>query len=115
MESNNSEHRIIGLRNSVVGPIEDVRHPEKYFVFIFLLSMMNCICKIILEGVAKKFENGRGFEVGVARWAKRVFCSPGYADSKNIYVDHEIQDDGHLQSGRVVDAIKLLPLFINFI
>ena len=58
--------------------------------------------KKFLVGVAKNLKNGRGFEVGVAKWGKRVFCSPGYADSKNIYVDPEIQDDGHLQPGHTL-------------
>ena len=43
--------------------------------------MMKCIWKKNLVGVAKIFENGRVFEVGVAKWGKRVYCSPGYTDS----------------------------------
>ena len=47
---------------------------------------MNCIWKKNLVSLAIIFQNGGVFEVGVAKWAKRVFCSPSYADSKNIYV-----------------------------
>ena len=74
--------------------------------------MMNYIFKKIWWAWLKFFEMGVVFQVGVAKWAKRVFCSPGCADSKNICDWSEIQLAPHLQSGRQFNShiTRLLTL-----